>query len=231
MPRKKKVVEEILTPVETSAVSETTEEIVKPAKRRGRPPKKVAEAPVEVAVEDTTPVETVTEKPAPKKRGRKKKEVAVEVAVEETPVAVVEAIPVEVAEEQARKILEDAIKNAESAKKESIISAKEEIFQMKKEADFDVKERRKEVSRLERRVTQKEETLDAKIEKVEEIYVEFIDSFQVTTKEIVQKVKEAYKADGGRVGQIKSLRIYVNTREKRAYYVINENPENKFIQF
>ena len=35
------------------------------------------------------------------------------------------------AEEQARKILEDAIKNAESAKKESIISAKEEIFQLK----------------------------------------------------------------------------------------------------
>ena len=71
------------------------------------------------------------------------------------------------AEEQARHILEDAIKNAESAKKESIISAKEEIFQMKKEADFDVKERRKEVSRLERRVTQKEETLDAKLDALE----------------------------------------------------------------
>ena len=71
------------------------------------------------------------------------------------------------AEEQSRKILEDAIKNAESTKKEAIISAKEEIFQMKKEADFDVKERRKEVSRLERRVTQKEETLDAKLEGLE----------------------------------------------------------------
>ena len=32
------------------------------------------------------------------------------------------------AEEQARKILEDAIKNAESTKKEAILSAKEEIF-------------------------------------------------------------------------------------------------------
>ncbi len=71
------------------------------------------------------------------------------------------------AEVQARRILEDAIKNAESAKKESIISAKEEIFQMKKEADFDLKERRKEVSRLERRVTQKEETLDAKLDGLE----------------------------------------------------------------
>ena len=71
------------------------------------------------------------------------------------------------AEEQARRILEDAIKNAESAKKESIISAKEEIFQMKKEADFDVKERRKEVSRQERRIAQKEESLDAKLETLE----------------------------------------------------------------
>ena len=71
------------------------------------------------------------------------------------------------AEEQAKRILENAIKEAESAKKESIISAKEEIFQLKKEADFDIKERRKEVSRLERRVTQKEETLDAKLEGIE----------------------------------------------------------------
>ena len=71
------------------------------------------------------------------------------------------------AEEQARKILEDAIKAAESAKKESIIAAKEEIFQLKKTADDDIRERRKEVSRLERRVQQKEETLDTKLENLE----------------------------------------------------------------
>ena len=71
------------------------------------------------------------------------------------------------AEEQAKRILEDAIKNAENAKKESIISAKEEIFQLKKEADRDINERRKEVSRQERRNSQKEEALDAKLEKIE----------------------------------------------------------------
>mgnify|MGYP003307596567 CR=1 FL=1 len=71
------------------------------------------------------------------------------------------------AEEQAKKILEDAIKNAENAKKESIISAKSEIFELKKEADRDINERRKEVSRQERRNIQKEETLDAKLEKIE----------------------------------------------------------------
>ena len=71
------------------------------------------------------------------------------------------------AEEQSRKLLEDAIKAAESAKKESILAAKEEIFQLKRETDNDLKERRKEVSRLERRVTQKEETIDAKLEGLE----------------------------------------------------------------
>ena len=71
------------------------------------------------------------------------------------------------ATEQAKHIVEDAIKTAESAKKEAIISAKEEIFNLKKEADFDIKERRKEVSRLERRIQQKEESLDAKLEAME----------------------------------------------------------------
>ncbi len=71
------------------------------------------------------------------------------------------------AEEQSRKILEDAIKNAESAKKERILSAKEEVLQMQKEADYDIKERRKEVSKLEKRIMQKEEALDAKIESFE----------------------------------------------------------------
>ena len=71
------------------------------------------------------------------------------------------------AREQAKHILEDAIKDAENKKKESLIAAKEEIFQLKRETDFDIKERRKEVSRLERRVTQKEETLDAKLEGIE----------------------------------------------------------------
>ncbi len=71
------------------------------------------------------------------------------------------------AEEQARRLLDDAMKNAENAKKESIISAKEEIFQLKKDADLDIKERRKEVSRQERRIAQKEESLDAKMDTLE----------------------------------------------------------------
>ena len=97
------------------------------------------------------------------------------------------------AEVQARRILEDAIKNADSAKKESIISAKEEIFQMKKEAEFDLKERRKEVSRLERRVTQKEEALDAKIEGMEKKEEALLDK-QAEVASLKEKVQQALEA-------------------------------------
>ncbi len=97
------------------------------------------------------------------------------------------------AETQARRILEDAIKNAESAKKESIISAKEEIFQMKKEADFDIKERRKELSRLERRVTQKEETLDAKLDGIEKKEANIAEK-QAEISSLKEKVQQALEA-------------------------------------
>ena len=71
------------------------------------------------------------------------------------------------AENQAKEILDDALRVAESRKKESLLEAKEEIIRSKNEAENEIKERRKEVSRLERRVTQKEESLDRKLEGVE----------------------------------------------------------------
>ena len=45
------------------------------------------------------------------------------------------------------------------------------------------------------------------------------------------KVLEAYKADGHRPGNIKSLQVYMNLNERRAYYVINGKEEGKFVEF
>ena len=97
------------------------------------------------------------------------------------------------AEEQAKRMLDEAMKNAESVRKESVLSAKEEIFQMKKEADFDIKERRKEVSRLERRIAQKEESLDAKIEGLEKKETLLSEKFQEAEQvklEITETLKQ-----------------------------------------
>ena len=67
------------------------------------------------------------------------------------------------AEDQARKILGDALHEAEAKKKEVLLEAKEQILSAKNDAENELKERRKEVSRQERRLVQKEENLDAKL--------------------------------------------------------------------
>ncbi len=71
------------------------------------------------------------------------------------------------AEEQAKKILNDAIKTSEAKKKEALIEAKEEILKARAEADKEIKERRNEVQKMEKRNMQKEEHLDKKLETIE----------------------------------------------------------------
>ncbi|MGN0651548.1 MAG: Rnase Y domain-containing protein, partial [Gemmiger sp.] len=61
------------------------------------------------------------------------------------------------AEEEAKRIVNDAIKAAEQKRKETIIEAKDEAFRIKAEADKEIKDRRSEISRQERRMDQKEE--------------------------------------------------------------------------
>lgn len=71
------------------------------------------------------------------------------------------------AEEEARKILNDAVKNGEARKKEAILEAKDEIHVLRNELDRETKERRAEIQRQERRLQQKEENLDHKTENME----------------------------------------------------------------
>lgn len=71
------------------------------------------------------------------------------------------------AEEEAKRIVSDAIKTAESKKKEALVEAKDEIHKMRNDSERELKERRNEVQRMERRAQQKEETLDKKSDKIE----------------------------------------------------------------
>ena len=71
------------------------------------------------------------------------------------------------AEEQARQIIDDAVKNAEAKKREAMLEAKEENLKLKNELDKEIADRRAEVSKNENRILQKEENLDRKIEAAE----------------------------------------------------------------
>ena len=70
-------------------------------------------------------------------------------------------------EEVARNLLEDATRKAEERKKEALLEAKEEIIRLKSDLDKEVRDRRSEVTRLERRVNQREEQFDKKLDNLE----------------------------------------------------------------
>ncbi len=71
------------------------------------------------------------------------------------------------ANEEALRIVNQAVQTAESKKKEAILEAKDEIHKLRNEVDKELRERRAEVQRQERRIVQKEENLDKKTENLE----------------------------------------------------------------
>ncbi|MBQ4153580.1 MAG: ribonuclease Y [Clostridia bacterium] len=83
------------------------------------------------------------------------------------------------AEEEARKIVSDAIKNAEAKKKELLIEAKEEIHRQRTDSEKELRERRSEIQRQEHRIQQKEENLDRKT-----------DNLEAKEEKLAKKVKE-----------------------------------------
>lgn len=76
------------------------------------------------------------------------------------------------AEEEAQRVIDaakkEAVKNAENAKKEKLLEAKEEIHKERNELDREIKERRNEAVRQERRIQQKEDTIDKKTQHIEQ---------------------------------------------------------------
>ena len=71
------------------------------------------------------------------------------------------------AEDEAKRILNDALKTAETRKREALIEAKDEIHQLRQDTEKDLRERRSEVQRQEHRLLQREETLDRKTDNLE----------------------------------------------------------------
>ncbi|MEG0979408.1 MAG: ribonuclease Y [Oscillospiraceae bacterium] len=71
------------------------------------------------------------------------------------------------ANQEATRIVNQAVSQAEQKKKEAILEAKDEIHKQRTEVDRELRERRSEVQRQERRIIQKEESLDKKVDALE----------------------------------------------------------------
>ena len=61
-------------------------------------------------------------------------------------------------------------------------------------------------------------------------YFEF-NGIQISSDDLVQRTRAAYLAEGNSIDDVKSVKIYINANERRAYYVINDNEEHKYIEF
>lgn len=123
------------------------------------------------------------------------------------------------AEQEANKIISDAIAAAESKKKEAILEAKDEIHKQRTETEKELRERRNEVQRMERRITQKEEALDKKsdnLEKKDEILNEKIKAAEARLEE-VESIK---KSEFEMLERISGL-----TKEQAKEYIINSLDE------
>ena len=100
------------------------------------------------------------------------------------------------AEQEATRLINEAIRTGESRQKEMLLEAKDEIHKSRTEYEKEVKERRAELSKQERRLQQKEETLDKKSENFEKKEEELARRMAevATLKEETESVKKAHLA-------------------------------------
>ena len=58
-----------------------------------------------------------------------------------------------------------------------------------------------------------------------------IDGAQINSEAIAERVREDYKADGHQLSRVRKMDIYYNFGERKAYYVINDKAEGKYVEF
>jgi len=120
------------------------------------------------------------------------------------------------AEEAAKKLIADAIKDADAKKRETILEAKEEIHRLRTELDNEIKERRQEQQRVDKRLNQKEETLDRKLDTVEK-KEESLRLKELDLADAEQKIQELHQQ------QIKELERLSELSQEEARELLLQN--------
>lgn len=96
---------------------------------------------------------------------------------------------IQTAELQAQHILEQAKKEAVDKRREAELEAKDLLYRMRQDFERETKDRRQEISNLEKRLSQKEENIDRRLDLLEKKEKEIEVKFEATKKQ-----EEALKA-------------------------------------
>ena len=123
------------------------------------------------------------------------------------------------ADEEATRIINQAVNEAETKKKEAILEAKDEIHKARTETEKELRERRNEVQRQERRMIQKEESLDKKVEALEK-------KEEVLNQKIKQSESQLAEAESIKRSQLEMLeKISGYTKEQAKVYLLQQLEE------
>lgn len=120
------------------------------------------------------------------------------------------------AEQQAKRIIDDAERDADNKRKSALIEAKDEIHKLRSDADKEIKDRRAELSRQERRMQQKEENLDKKTDNLEKKE----ESLNQKIKSAEEKLKEAEQIKKSEMDVLE--KISELTKEQAREYLLSE---------
>ena len=119
------------------------------------------------------------------------------------------------AEEEAKRIINEAIRGGENKKREMLLEAKEEIHKTRTEQERENKERRNELQKQERRLQQKEESLDKKLDLHEKKEEEL-------AKKLASVQKQQEEVDSIKKGQLEMLeKISGLTQEDAKAYLLS----------
>ena len=160
---------------------------------------------------------TTTKKVEASKLNNTSKEKVVEVAetnevVKKEESKVAEASKITEKDEKAapQKKTKKAVVNKTAEKKESSENTETTVKKTVETGDDSKKKTRKTGSRN-----------NSKEQLIPEVYLQYCGQ-ESDQSAVVEKIKEQYVAEGHRLGNIKSLKIYLKPEDRAAYYVIND---------
>jgi len=127
------------------------------------------------------------------------------------------------AEQKAKNLILDAENKAETIKKEITIEAKEEAHRLRSDVEREIRERRGEIQRSEKRLIQKEESIDRKLENIERKEENISKKEQV----LVEKNKEIDKIIEKQMEELERISGY-SVEEAKAILLSNCEKEIRY---
>ena len=98
-------------------------------------------------------------------------------------------------EEQARKLIENALSDAEQIKKEALLQTKDEEIRLRKEAEKEIKKLKADVLSEEKRLTQKSEQMNRKLDLLDKREMDLLNKKKSVDEEEKNILKHKQEVD------------------------------------